>query len=420
VFSAIRYVDDVPRTVTPNGAGVIVRQAFGELAFRSLLLTVGSKEEYLSPWDKELTSGDMVLSNNARALPGVRLSMPLYNPVPLTGGWVSVKGNFFVGRGFDALYMERYTRESGALYVHDVLWHYKAASLRVGAPGEDRGLSLTIGFQHGAQWGGVSNNPRIGAQPASLVDFARVVMGMGGGEGATASDSVNVLGNQYGSYDFKVSRKSEAWSLDAYHQHYFDDKSGTIFNNGWDGLWGVELYLHKVSWLRKVLVERLDTRNQTGPMHFLDFDHQKYPAVGGGADNYYNNGEYTTGVSYFNRGLGSPLLPSPEYNRDGSVGFKNTRVLAWHFGAAGDVSQDLAYRVLFTVSDSWGLPYRPLLDNKTGQSLLVELTYRPPRLEGWAFTLSAAADRGNILGEESTALAIHIVKTGILSTARMR
>ena len=78
----------------------------------------------------------------------------------------------------------------------------------------------------------------------------------------------------------------------------------------------------------------------SGPLHFIEFDHDKYPGYGGGADNYYNNGEYTTGASYFNRSLGSPFLISPEYNKNGLLGFRHNRVRAWHLGISGQVCRD--------------------------------------------------------------------------------
>ncbi|UKI47211.1 MAG: capsule assembly Wzi family protein [Phocaeicola vulgatus] len=105
------------------------------------------------------------------------------------------------------------------------------------------------------------------------------------------------------------------WQVSAYYQHFFEDKSGMIFVNNTDGLWGGQLDLPKFPWLRKVVVEYLVTRDQSGQFHFIDFDHDLHPGVGGGGDDYYNNGEYTTGASYFNRAIGSPLIPSPSITR---------------------------------------------------------------------------------------------------------
>ncbi|MDR2810155.1 MAG: capsule assembly Wzi family protein [Tannerellaceae bacterium] len=398
----------------PRYRNVFVRQLYAELGYRSFLFTVGSKEQANSLWDKNLSSGDMVLSANARPIPEAKISMPSYAFVPGTGEWLAVKGDFGVGRSFDSRYLASFANGK-QVYIEHVLWHHKAIFFRMEAPDNRFPVSLELGVQHGVQWGGVSTNPSLGKQPQSTVDFLRIVAGMSGGSNASESDQINVLGNQYGSYDIRLTYKREGWALRAYHQRYFEDKSGTIFGNGKDGLWGVQLDLAGVPWLQKMLVECIDTRNQTGPFHFIAFDHDKYPGVGGGADNYYNNGEYTTGLSYFNRSIGTPLLPSPEYNTDGSIGFKNNRVYAWHFGLSGQFSPRITYRVLFSTMDSWGTPYRPFPDNKRGTSGLLEMSYRPVRLPGWIFTGSIASDTGTFTGK-SLGFALCVSKRGILPT----
>ncbi|MDR1160996.1 MAG: hypothetical protein LBK45_01530, partial [Tannerellaceae bacterium] len=127
-----------------------------------------------------------------------------------------------------------------------------------------------------------------------------------------------------------------------------------------------------------------------------------------------NNGEYTTGVSYFNRGLGSPLLPSPEYNTDGSLGFKNTRVSAWHIGWEGSITPCIDYRILLTDIRSWGRHYDPFLKRKDSTSGLLEVSYRHPKLSGWQFTGSLAADRGAVY-TKSIGFGLAVSKSGLLS-----
>ncbi|MDR1644867.1 MAG: capsule assembly Wzi family protein [Tannerellaceae bacterium] len=406
--------------VTPRYRNLMVRQLYTEVAYRSLLLSVGSREQHRSLWDKDLSSGDMVRSGNARPIPEIRVAMPEYTLVPRTKGWLSIKGDFSVGRSFDTGYLEQFIRDSLIYYVRDVLWHHKSAYFRIESPDGRLPLTFEIGLQHGAQWGGTSTNPRIANQPQTLSDFARVVLGMEGGKGSTASDSINVLGNHYGSYDLRLTYKGSGWTAGVYHQRYFDDKSGVIFGNAWDGLWGLQVDMPENGWLQKVVLEILETRNQTGPFHFIQFDHAKHPGVGGGGDNYYNNGEYTTGLSYLNRGAGSPLLPSPEYNTDGTVGFQNTRVHSWHAGLSGDLSPRWAYRMLATLTHSWGQPYRPFRNMKRGAYGLLEVSYRHPKLPGWLFTASAGMDRGSILGSESAGFGLRISKCGILATSPRR
>jgi hypothetical protein len=402
--------------ITPRYRNVMVQQAYAELGYKSLLLTVGSKEQYNSLWNEQLSSGDLVLSTNARPIPEIKLSMPSYTVIPLTKGWLQLKGDFSVGRSFDNAYLESFVNNRQT-YIKDVLWHHKSLYFNIKNTQNHFPLSLELGLQHGAQWGGTSTNPSIGKQPQSLSDFVRVVFGMSGGEGSTASDSINVLGNEYGSYDFRLSFTKSNWVAHAYHQHYFEDKSGTELKNGFDGLWGFQLDLPEFSWLQMIVVELLETRNQTGAFHFIDFDHKAHPGIGGGADNYYNNGGYPTGLSYFNRALGSPLITSPEYNKDGSLGFKNNRTRNLHFGLSGNLSTQVGYRLLFTSMEGWGTTYRPFLNKKEGLSGLCEITYQHPKLHGWVFTGMLSVDKGDYY-TKGIGGGLRIMKRGILPINR--
>jgi len=398
--------------VEPRYRNILIQEFFAGVSYKNLRLTIGSKENHTSLWNKALSSGDMVHSGNARPIPELNLSMPHFTLVPYTKGWLQIKGDFAVGRSFDEAYLKQTVRP-GTTYVDNVLWHHKSGYLRLEDTKGNSPVSATVGLQHWVQWGGTSSNPKIGKQPQSFRDFIRVVTGSEGGEGATLSDQINVLGNHYGSYDMELAYQGQKLSARAYHQWYFEDKSGMELANGTDGLWGVEVNLHTCRWVQKVVVEHVVTRNQSGQFHFLEFDHDKYPGRGGGGDSYYNNGEYTTGVSYFNRGIGSPLIPSPEYNEDGTLGFPNNRVSDWHVGISGELSTQVSYRLLATAMNTYGSHARPFRDIKQGVSGLLDITYKHPKLEDWQFTGTVAGDARELFGR-SLGVGIKITKTGIL------
>lgn len=396
----------------PRYRNVYIQQLYAEIGFQSLLLSIGSKEQYRSLWDRNLSSGDMVSSVNARPIPEIRLHIPEYTIVPLTKGRLQVRGDFTVGSSFDKDYLKHFANDK-QLYVYNVLWHHKSIYFRIKDTRNAFPLSLEIGLQHGAQWGGTSTDPAIGKQPHTLKDFARIVMGKEGGEGASLMDAVNVLGNHFGSYDFRLGFSKEMYSVHAYYQHFFEDKSGMRFDNKTDGLWGLQIDLPQVSWLRKLVFEKLETRHQSGPLHWISFDRGKYSGFGGGADRYYNNEEYTTGLSHFNRSIGTPLLNSPEYNTDGKVGFKNTRVSNWHVGLEGELTSQLSYRALFTVLNGWGTPYQPYIGKRDGVSGLLEISYTHPALTGWHFTGSIAGDSGTYF-DKGIGFALSVSKRGNL------
>lgn len=398
--------------VVPRYRNIYLQEAYAEIGYQALWLSVGSKERYTSPRDRRLSSGDLTFSANARPIPEVNLSIPTFTIIPGTRGWLQVKGDFAIGRSFDENYLENFSRQ-GQTYNKRILWHHKSLYLRVKDTGKGFPLALTLGIQHWAQWGGTSTDPSIGEQPHSLKDFLRVFAGSKGDQQASISDQENVLGSHSGAYDFQLDYNHPDWELAAYHQHPFNDKSGMIFENGTDGLWGIEWRPRHIGWLRAVVFEYLNTRDQSGPMHFIWFDHEKYPGVGGGNDDYYNNQEYTTGFSYFNRGIGSPLIVSPEYNEDGSLGFRNNRVRDWHVGAEGAISATLDYRVLFTVMNGWGRHSEPFLEKRDGTASLIGLTYKHPKLEGWKFEAAASLDTGTLPGE-NFGIQVKVSKRGVL------
>jgi hypothetical protein len=399
--------------VTPRYKNVYLQQLYAEIGYKSLLLTVGSREKYTSLWNKQLSSGDMIRSANARPIPEIHISIPEFLTVPSTRGWLHFRGYMSVGRSFDEDYLNGFIR-TDQVYNRNILWHDKSLTLRLKDTHSAFPAYISFGISHVAQWGGTSSGPERGKQPQSFKDFLRVLCAQAGGEGATLSDQVNVLGAHHISYEFQAGFVKEKWELQAYHQHIASDKSGVLFYNKTDGLWGIQVDIHRFPWIKKVVAEYITTRNQSGMFHYINFDHDTHPGRGGGADDYYNNAEYKTGHTYFNRSKGSPLLISPEYNEDGSLGFKSTRIRDIHFGMEGEISRQLSYRVLFTVMNGWGTPYRPFLKKQSGASFLVEANYTHPRLSGWSFTGSLGGDTGNAVGNRSYGLSLSIAKRGIL------
>ena len=399
-------------TAVPRRHNLYIQQLFGEIGYKCLLLSIGSKERYRSLWDYDLSSGDMVLSPNARPIPEINISIPTFTVVPLTKGWMQARGDFAVGRSFDKGYLNHFSKDT-LPHINDMLWHHKSFAIQIKDTKNNFPLSGIIGVQHWAQWGGTSTNPEIGKQPHSFKDFLRVVCGSEGSSDATISDQINVLGNQYGSYDFKLTYTHPKWELAVYHQHFFEDKSGMIFKNKTDGLWGLQLDLPHFSWLRKVVVEYLITKDQSGPFHFIEFDHDLHPGHGGGRDDYYNNEEYTSGVSYFNRTLGNPFILSPEYNEDQYLGFKGNRVKNFHFGWEGSLSPYVNYRALFSVMNNWGRPTVPFVHKQAGTSSQIDIRYQHPKLHGWEFSGAIALDTGSMLGD-NFGCCLKIAKRGIL------
>ena len=398
---------------TPRYRNVYMQQIYTGIRYKALDLTIGSKENYTSLWDRDLSSGDMVFSANARPIPEINLSVPQFTTVPYTNGILQFKGNFAVGRSFDTDYIEHFKNEKQP-YTQNTLWHHKAIHIKLIDPKSRTPITATLGLRHHAQWGGTSSDPEVGVQPHSLKDFIRIVFGQSGGEDSYHSDINNNLGNHYGSYDFKMGYLNSAFDIYAYKQHFFDDASGIDLYNFSDGLYGIQAVLHNFPFIKKIVFEYVNTRNQSGPVHSFWFDHSLYPGYGGGSDDYYNNNGYRSGISNFNRSLGSPLLTSPEYNGNGDLGFKNNRISAFHLGFQGYLSKQVAYRILATSSEGWGTMSRPFLNKENNFSCAAKISYCHPRLEGWLFSGEVAADSGSAIYGDNFGISFSIAKSGIL------
>ena len=409
-WSWVTKVDLV--AVAPRYRNVYVQQLYTELAYKGVRLSIGSHEtgKYLQTvTNPYLSSGDLGLATNARPIPEINLYSPDFIVLPLTGGWLQGKANFAAGRSFDTDYLDSFIGEN-QYYIQNLLWHHKSLYVRLKDTKNNFPFSFIAGIRHTVQWGGESTTPNIkGQQPHTFNDFLRVVFGQSGGKTASLSDQINALGAHYGTYDFRLGFEKKNWALYGYYQHIFCDASGIEFTNALDGLKGVQVDLFKTPWLRKIVVEHLNTLNQSGPFHYIVFDHTQYPGYGGGADNYYNNGEYTTGFSYFNRSLGTPLLLSPEYNRDSRLGFKHNRVQAWYIGAEGEISPNLTWRLRLSTMESLGTPYAPTLKKLTATSFMTHFSYH---LKDWTFTSSIAADHGPLLGNH-WGFSLSVAKQGI-------
>jgi Cu2+-exporting ATPase len=372
-----------------------VQQLYTELSFQNIHLTVGAKERYHSILDKNLSSGDMALSANARPIPAISAGFSEYTNVPYTKGIMKFKADFSVGKSMDGDYIKNATTN----YTIDILWHRKFLFLQWADPEEKFPLSFTAGLDHAVQWGGWTSVDDFGQLPESFKDFLLVAFGGHGGDNAMTGDQINRLGNHLGTINFLFEYKTDNFHASLYKHHLYDDNSGLEFANWRDGIWGGSVAFVHLPCLKKIVLEAINTTNQSGPMHFLDYNHgdgRNYR--GGGNDNYYNHFYYTCGWAYYGRALGNPLLTSPEYNNDGSLEFKNNRLKAVHLGMNGNLAPDLSYRLLLTQMQAWGRMNAPFSKKQNNLSSLLECSYEPAKWRGWKIGVQLAFDTGDLYG----------------------
>ncbi len=394
-----------------HSSSFFIQQLYGELRFKSLMLTLGQKEYSNSMLNRELSSGDFNYSGNARPIPEIRIGIPSFVPVPLSKNRLHIRGDFTLGKSTDSKYIER-TAAPKEDYSKDISWHRKSLFLLWKDTKGKSPFSAMIGLEHAVQFGGWTSIKNTGKMHVSFSDFMRMVFGKDGSENSSQADQMNVVGNQQGTINAKFGYEHKDFMLSIYKQHYFDDGSGMEFANWRDGIWGIECLFFNQSYVKNILFEFISTFNQSGPIHFVGHQHPEGLDVrGGGNDDYYNHSHYVTGWSYWGRSLGSPLITSPEYNEDGSVYFKNNRIKALHLGLSGQLNRLLDYRMLITGMHAWGRMTYPFLRKKKDFSFLAECTYTLPRAKGWKVGLQFSTDRGTLY-DNTLGGGIKISKTG--------
>ena len=378
------YNDDIPG---------YVQQAYAELRFLALGLMVGSKEEYSLLWDKALSSGGWVWSGNSRPIPQVRVGIPDFVNFPWTHGTIQIKGELAYGRLVD----DKYQRQIHGLnmeYATGMLYHRKYLLLRFGKT--SRHYYGIVGIDMAAHFGGkVYRDEKLYIQfPCDIMQYFKVFIPLAGDDNAPSVDQVNVTGNHLGSYLFAVGTRQKNWEGRIYYEHPFDDHSGMIFRNKFDGLWGIE-YRSKQAYpiVGGVVVEFLETRDQSGP--FLWDQTQQIPIQVSAGDNYY---DHLKGWVHRGHTMGTPFITSPGYNADGYMKTKNNRVEALHIGIDGYITSEFDYRFLFSFQQGWGTPYIPFPKIQREFSALIESNYKPKSLQGWKFGLSVAVDAGSLIG----------------------
>ena len=395
---------------------VWIQQAYGELNWKGFRMDVGAKENYWSLLDPNISAGDFCFSNNARPIPEVRVSIQEFVSVPYTKERLYIKGDFAIGKYFDCDYLERAADPYKMPYLKDVLSHHKSIFFRLGNYEKGNRWCFTYGLAHHAQWGGtlynMSEEEPVIHLPKKMPEFFRVLIAKEGGSEALEGDRINVAGSHWGSHTFKLDYKlNKENEISLYLHRFFEDGSSmSIIQSPRDMMLGAQYKGNQKSLLSNILFEYIYTKQQSGPIHFL---YPQYPDYNGN-DNYYHNYSYIQGPSYFGRTQGTPLFLSPEYNEDGRLNFKSSRIISFHLGAEGCFSPNLSYQLLATTGQTWGRYYIPYASVKKGFASNLDLIYKPSGIHGLDIKLSMGFNQGSFFEEDAFGMGITITKHGII------
>lgn len=392
----------------------VIQQAYGDISWRFLTLSIGSKERKGVPLrkDERLSSGMMVEGANTRPIPQVRGEIAEYITVPGTKHWLALKGHIAYGMLTDNNWKKNFVQVDHD-YGKNILYHSKALMFRIGNK-EKFPTEFEFGLIDAALFGGERIRKQkdgsftmVQKMPNGLKSFLKAFLPI-----QSEDKMANVEGNHVGSWNFAVNYYLNNWIFRVYLEHYFDDHSQMFWQYGrWkDGQLGIDVALPKNSFISHIVWETMSTKDQTGPILYDGFAGSFPEYQVSAKDNYYNNGEATS-WQHWGMGIGNPLLPGPIYNKDGILMFKSNRVRANHIGIEGNPTKELNYRVLASFTRHWGTYDEPLDKLKKQFSSLYEITFTPISLKGWSISAALGLDRGNYLGN-STGGILTIKKTG--------
>lgn len=292
----------------------------------------------------------MGISSNARPLSKLEIAVKEFANVPFLNGLIQYKGSL----------SHRWFEEDR--YISTPYLHEKSFYLRTG---KIPFISFYGGFVHYTIWSG--EHPTLGKLPSRFKDFQLIFLGKDAdsdyeGSQGLGGEKYNALGDHQGFYDFGIEMNVNDVSVKAYHQTFFEDRSGWMLFYNPDRLAGLAVEFKKAKLINAVLYEYVNTFHQSGhgwPDSLPGID--SYGHKFGGRDDYYNNYLYRSGWTYHRRVMGNSLFTTHEraMNYFGgidnyNVSIVNNRIRAHHLGVSGSFYKDSSYKLLATYTENYG------------------------------------------------------------------
>lgn len=395
-----------------------LQELYLEAAWKKIQIMIGSKQQPLQLKNAMLSSGGLSYGINARPIPQIRLGVDYFS-IPYTNDWWQWRGHVSYGMKNDGRWQKNYVDDHGYLgqpifeahRTEGTLYHEKSLYWKVGNT-RYFPLELEAGLQWAAEFGGTSYSFRgRNFSYGSTVNGVKLPTGIKalwnvfiiGGNDITDGDISNTEGNHLGSWNIALTYNQCGWKVRAYAERYFEDISqlGVTYGIS-DHLLGLEIELPSNPVLSSIVVENINTREQSGAVYH-DYT-TNIPDKMNGRDDYYNHNIYT-GWQNFGMSMGNPLITSPLYNEslhhDGSISFLNNRIYAWHIALAGHPAKMLTWRAMVTWTRNWGTYANPLPDPQEQIYAMAEAGIAPRQWKGWGAKAAIGIDHGKLLGNNT-------------------
>lgn len=377
-------------------AAATLQQLYGEIKYRSLFLFAGMKENDRTFLNNPLSSGDMTVSNNARPIPQVRIGFYDFVNIPFTKGWAQIIGDIAYGKFTDSKWQTDHFNYYNNFITTGVWYHYKRLYLR---SNPDAPFSVTVGMQHAAQFGGYwrkyANGKEVDSfrQKVNFRSFLDVFVQKQFNDNGHYNESGNFIGNHLGSWDvnfrYRLPNKDE---ISFYVMKPWEDGTGIGWENGFDGVWGLAYKSGSQTFIKGAVIEYLDFTNQAGP--FTRVPSEGLPQNPTGSDNYYNNLVYNSWMNY-GLAIGSPVIKSTIYNRDGFLSVVDNAIRGFHLGVEGEVA-GIDWIMLLSWKQSKGAPWDPRAKRVQSTSMMVQGSYAFPKIQGLKVNAQLGFDAGDL------------------------
>ncbi|MGB3465923.1 MAG: capsule assembly Wzi family protein [Cyclobacteriaceae bacterium] len=360
-----------------------INLAYGIVEYGAISLRGGRYLMEEGGFNHELSSGHMFRSINIR--PNWRFGAGIYEfaDLPFTKGYVQVKGKIELG------YLE------DDRPVSDAKYHEKSAYIR----SNKLPINIIIGLNHSVIYDGIDEN---GTElPGDFLEafFARSATNSG-----NISDSINAAGAHFGLFDIGFEIPMKAGSIRTYFHQPISDKSGfqSNFTANKDYVLGIEIKFDDHSFIKSLLYENIYTLHQSGQGTFDPIVNGRFFTLGqlralpdydrfilnnygivtedatwqefreivrresnngynfSGRDDYYNNGQYPQGNTYYGQQIGNSLFTTKERllvtnGEDGNYPFFiiNNRIQAHHIGMKGRI-KSYDFKFMATLTNNYG------------------------------------------------------------------
>ncbi len=359
-----------------NSTDIYMHEYYAKIRGLGFLdLAIGAREEHLGCQDSILSSGGFLFSTNSRPMPKITFGIEEYTSIPFTKKYIQVKGALVHGWIND----ERYVKNP---YLHHKYFYIKL--------GGDFLINIHYGLNHVAQWGGT--HPTLGKLSSGFKDYMRIFFGKEGTDENNPNDYNNAQGNHIISKSLQLDIKLRDYKITTYWQNIYEDPPVKYIYktmNVADGLWGLSVRNDKIPYVKGILLEYLNTTDQSGPYHDKD------GIIYGGNDSYFANSIYRSGWTYYSRIIGTPFINPMVKNKNGRYYAYNNRTKVYHLGINGNI-YSYNYKFLTSISKSYGTYSIPFSEVMKCTSFLLEVNKICPQWFNIEIACVLAADFGKI------------------------